>query len=435
MALSADIYARFAQPAKSVADFDREYADLDNARQVNALNALKLQGTQREFAAADQARAEQGALGQLLGDPTFDRKAPNALQRLYQVAPTKAAGVIKDWRDADESKSKIDKESADTKEKTIKMVRQGLSYVFSNPTPQAALQQIALLEKQLGTDLSEYRQQVAGMQTPEQLKQWAAGHALELDKALPSFTTRDTGGAQQTLRQDPVLGTVEPISSVAKTQSPDNAATNARAAAEGAANRSVTMRGQNLTDARARDLNDTTKSAAAAAKKEAAQDKAVEKFSSTLQKEGIPELETAVAGVEAVFKRYQKPGADGKPVQGDVPGIGPLKNALPSALMSDDGKDARQALAQVRNIVLSARSGAAVTDQELRRLVEEIGTGAGMSAADIWRGIGQIRARLDKIKENAAAGVNDEVLKTYQERGGIPIKRGGTKGFTYLGTE
>lgn len=178
----------------------------------------------------------------------------------------------------------------------------------------------------------------------------------------------------------------------------------------------ITMRGQDMTDARSRELNANGKEIAAAAKKEAATEKDVTKFSATLQKEGIPELETAVSGAEGALGRY-KPGT--------VPGIGPIKNAMPAFAMSAEGKDVRQALAQVRNIVLSARSGAAVTDQELRRLVEEIGTGVGMSEDDIRKGLTKIRQRIDSIKTNAAAGVNDEVLKTYQDRGGISIKRGG----------
>lgn len=177
----------------------------------------------------------------------------------------------------------------------------------------------------------------------------------------------------------------------------------------------VTMRGQDKVDARSRELNANGKEIAAAAKKEAATDKDVTKFSNTLQKEGIPELETAVSGAEGAMGRYKK---------GEVPGIGAVKNALPAFMMSDEGKDVRQALAQVRNIVLSARSGAAVTDQELRRLVEEIGTGAGMTEDDIRKGLTKIRTRIDSIKTNAAAGVNDEVLKTYKDRGGIAINRG-----------
>lgn len=198
-----------------------------------------------------------------------------------------------------------------------------------------------------------------------------------------------------------------------------------------ASGRAVTIRGQDLTSARAREAAAAARENAAAvrgekatAKQIADDEKAINKFSATIQKEGIPEIETALSGVENVFKRYQTRDAKGNIIQGDVPGIGAVKNVLPSAVMSEEGKDVRQALASVRNIVLSARSGAAVTDQELRRLIEEIGTGAGMSVNDISKGLAKIRARLESIKTNAAAGVSDDVLNAYRERGGLDIKRG-----------
>lgn len=178
----------------------------------------------------------------------------------------------------------------------------------------------------------------------------------------------------------------------------------------------ITMRGQDLTDDRARDLNANTKAAAAEAKKQSATEKSITDFSKVVQKEGIPELETALAGAEGALGRY-KPG--------EVPGVGRMSGAVPAALLSEEGNDVRQAVATVRNIVLNARSGAAVTDQELRRMVEELGTGLGQSESALRRGLQKVRARLETIKANAAAGVNDEVLNTYRERGGIDIKRGG----------
>lgn len=178
----------------------------------------------------------------------------------------------------------------------------------------------------------------------------------------------------------------------------------------------TTRRGQDMTDARAREVTDVVKKERDLARKAEGVDKAVTKFSDTLQKEGVPDLETALATAEGSLNRY-KPG--------EVPGVGRLAGAVPSMLLSNEGNDVRQAVASLRNIVLSARSGAAVTDQELRRLVEELGTGPGQSEDALRRGVAKVRARIDKIKENAAAGVTDDVLRTYRERGGLDIKRGG----------
>jgi hypothetical protein len=258
-------------------------------------------------------------------------------------------------------------------------------------------------------------------QDPVSLSEWKVRMflmATDAAKTLPKTETRDAGGTVETLKIDPITGAVSTASSVAKTQTPDNKASNARMAADAAAARAVQIRGQNMTDERARELNAVARETAGEKKRVEGIEKGVTKYSDTLQKEGIPELEEAVSGAENALGRY-KPG--------QVPGVGRLSGAVPSALLSDEGNDVRQAVATVRNIVLNARSGAAVTDQELRRLVEELGTGLGQSESALKRGLGRVRARLDKIKENAAAGVSDDVKGLYEERGGVPIKRGGAK--------
>lgn len=426
MALDASIYARFAPQPKSVADFDREYEDAQAARQGRQMNALKLLMAQRQEQDAQRTIGEQegirNALAQL-GQGATDEGRVNALRALgTQTAFGQADALEKSLLERKKTQALIDKDATDTRAKSLKMIREGLGFVYSNPTPEAAMQQIALLEQQLQTDLTPYKQQVAGFTTPDQLKQWAAGHALEIDKALPSFVTRDTGGAQQTIRQSPVTGQVEVINSVAKTQSPDNAASNARMAADAAANRAVQMRGQNMTDARQRDLNTITKEDKEANRKQAANEKAVTKFSDTLQKEGIPEIESALAGAEGIFQRYTDP-KTGK--LKDMPGVGKLTNALPDWAVSSEGKDVRESMSAVSNIVLSARSGAAVTDQELRRLARELSNSVGAGPEDMQRAYKKFRTRFDQVKANAAAGVSDAVLNEYKDRGGVPINRGG----------
>jgi hypothetical protein len=215
------------------------------------------------------------------------------------------------------------------------------------------------------------------------------------------------GGSEQAYNPYAML----PGQQFARTMTPDGKDASAR----GWAGLTETKRHNTATEGIQREGATTVRAEKEAAKRAEQVDKAVTKFSDTVQKEGIPELETAIAQAE---------GAVGKYGQGAVPGVGPIKNMLPAFAMSDDGKDVRQALAQVRNIVLSARSGAAVTDQELRRLVEEIGTGAGMTEADMRNGLARVRARIDQIKQNAAAGVSDDVLSTYRERGGLDLRRG-----------
>jgi phage terminase Nu1 subunit (DNA packaging protein) len=120
-----------------------------------------------------------------------------------------------------------------------------------------------------------------------------------------------------------------------------------------------------------------------------------------------------------------------------------VANALPDwAILSREGTDVRESLASVANIVLAARSGAAVTDQELRRLARELSLSVGKTPEDTRRAYDKFRKRFDFVKQNLAAGASDTVKAEYEARGGIPIPRGGAKhapaaagGFKYLGTE
>lgn len=85
MALDASIFARFTQPLRSVADYDREFYDAQNAKQAGQLNQLQLLAGQRREAEAQRAISEQegvrNALAQL-GAGAGDEQRINALSAL-----------------------------------------------------------------------------------------------------------------------------------------------------------------------------------------------------------------------------------------------------------------------------------------------------------------------------------------------------------------
>lgn len=445
MALSADIYSRFAVPQKSVADFDREYEDAQAARQGRQMNALKLLMAQRQEQDAQRTIGEQegirNALAQL-GQGATDEGRVNALRALgTQTAFGQADALEKSLLERKKTQALIDKDATDTRAKSLKMIREGLGFVYSNPTPEAAMQQIALLEKQLQTDLTPYKQQVAGFTTPEQLKQWAAGHALEIDKALPSFVTRDTGGAQQTIRQSPVTGQVEVINSVAKTQSPDNAASNARMAAEGAADRAVQIRGQNLTDARERatprgQFIQTTDGYVLADPRTGAvspvtgpdgkplQGKAADRaltegqakanlFGTRMQEADKIIGDLAARGFAAPSFAQQITGGEG------------ITGAISTAMASPEQQQIDQAQRDFINAVLRRESGAAIASSEFQNARKQYFVQPGDSKAVI--------AQKARNRQLAIKGMLAEVPE------GKRVKTGETEqpssGFKYLGTE
>lgn len=389
------IYQNLLRPAKSVADYT---AEMDAADQRN----LALQGQRMNLLTAQRAQAEQDELRRVYAAPDFNPSSDEGIARLMRVSPQAGYAAQKARLDARKGEADL----AETGAKTEK---------------EKALAKKAVIEA-VGDRLKQYRSMVDFIETPDDAARWLEAQfkdpvTAQQMSALGSFEQavtripRDPAQLQR-WRQMVAMGMEKHIAQMLQ------ASSEVEKARHNKATEANTIRGQNMTDARARDLNEITRSNRIEDKRVANVEKGVTDFSKTLQKEGIPELETAVSGAEGALGRYK---------EGEVPGIGPLKNALPAALMSSEGKDVRQALAQVRNIVLSARSGAAVTDQELRRLVEEIGTGAGMSEADIRKGLAKVRERIDSIKTNAAAGVSDSVLNEYQGRGGIPISRGKAK--------
>lgn len=391
MGVDVGIYGNLLRAPRSAQEYMNDNLQT-GALQQNLL-ASRMQMQQQQGAVADQNALRQ----YLAGGDTGEALEKGLSQRGFLK---ESLLVGKDRRENQKTEADTTKTRIEGAVKAMGAQRDMLAMVN---TPQDAAQwvQAAYANPDLQPVVGRFgsvEQMVARIpQDPAQFAEWKRANAL---------------GAENFIKQADVLRGQD-IHAATTMRGQDM--TDKRTRDEGAAGRAVTMRGQNMSDARARELNGITREAAAAAKKESANDKAVTKFSDTIQKEGIPELETAISAAEGAVGRYPK---------GQVPGVGPLKNILPQAVMSDEGKDVRQALAQVRNIVLSARSGAAVTDQELRRLVEEIGTGAGMTEDDMRRGLAKVRERIEHIKTNAAAGVSDDVLGTYKSRGGIDIKRG-----------
>jgi hypothetical protein len=149
------------------------------------------------------------------------------------------------------TKAEAQKNQAEAMGKYLDATKQVAGRVMAMPTQEnanAALNSMEMLGKQLGFDVSgdiaNERQALANLKTPEEIKQWAAAHSMQADKMLPKIDTRNMGGTTDTISIDPVTGKVVVMNSVRNTQSPDNTAIVA-----------ATRRGQDLTDARARELN------------------------------------------------------------------------------------------------------------------------------------------------------------------------------------
>lgn len=136
-------------------------------------------------------------------------------------------------------------------------------------------------------------------------------------------------------------------------------------------------------------------------------ERGAERYANELEKSGISELKQQIDMVNAVM-----------PSEGDIPGYGYAVSAMPDALVSKQGQQVRQAVAGVRNAILKARSGGAVTDGEATRLLEELGEGSTKSDEQLRMGMQKVQKILDSKIRNIAAGVPKESINIYKERGG-----------------
>lgn len=268
---SSSIFSQYLQPVRSVADYR---ADMDRAE----LAGLQVEGARRENAIkallADQSVKKQNALQQIAAGWTPQTTMEDRITSLRGNPLTfgEADSLEKSMLDRKKTTADIAKTQgeADSKkladaQKRLEVAGQAFGFVRDNPTIESA--QAAILGLLQAGVYDENGAQAAWARvqsnpTPEGIRALATQafqQALSAKEQLPQYFNQNRGGTYAVVGVNPVTGAATDAQSAPITQSADNAATNARIVAEGAANRAVTMRGQNLTDARARDANQAGK--------------------------------------------------------------------------------------------------------------------------------------------------------------------------------
>lgn len=144
-------------------------------------------------------------------------------------------------------------------------------------------------------------------------------------------------------------------------------------------------------------------------KLDAKQDKDIQKYSSELDKTGVPSAIVQLEKIHGIMDRQE-----------DIPGYG-ATGMLPDPIVSRDAQDLRQSAATLFNLELRDRSGTAVTDNELQRLKNEFGQGNWKTDRQLREGIRQYETRLKEVIRNINAGVDPTVLRDYKARGGRDI--------------
>jgi hypothetical protein len=174
----------------------------------------------REQQAYDMEEKLKGAYA-IGEDGAIDEKT--TLANLYRVDPMAANKFKQGLDESSLGRQKLETEKENAKFNRIKQIsgvyKDTATAIMANPTPQAAAMNLQRFSKLTGEDVSQELEQISQM-TPDQIKQWAAGHALEAEKVLTKFETKDANGKLVTIGTNPLSGQVTVTNEINKTMSP-----------------------------------------------------------------------------------------------------------------------------------------------------------------------------------------------------------------------
>ena len=131
----------------------------------------------------------------------------------------------------------------------------------------------------------------------------------------------------------------------------------------------------------------------------------VRRLSAALTKAQAPEITSGIAAINEELAPYIAEG-------GNLPGVGGMANILPG--FTADARAMQDRLAKIRNIILKARSGGAVTPAEADRLLQEFSVRTLNTDEDFLRAWNDFTSAYETGIANIHAGYTDEVNDTYQ---------------------
>lgn len=158
-------------------------------------------------------------------------------------------GLGKQAMDAQKFQTEQQKAAHEGGKAVAEGMKSGAAMILANPTEENAIQTLTMAQKQYGLPAAMVdgakAQIYAARNDPNKLKQLAVGWGGDAEKVLGKFQSVNMGGTQEQQRVNPITGQMEVAGVQARTQSPDSIAGQA-----------VTMRGQDMADARSRQAND-----------------------------------------------------------------------------------------------------------------------------------------------------------------------------------
>ena len=415
MALDPSIFAQFLRPVKSVADYDREAIDLDNARASQQANALQLMAGRQRLAEQDRAAQEGNRLRSLAqgwGADTTEDQRINALKNagFFSQADALEKGSLerlKAGADVESKKATTKKALGEAQDAALKRYRGALDFI---DTPEGAAR---WMQAQYADP--DIAQQMAALGSPEQ--------AIS---RIPS----DPAAFQQ-WRQQAALG-MEKFMQENRMQAAD-----AETRRRNVATESLTRSGQELTR-RGQDqpqfvpvegvglfVGDRRTGTARPVTTEGGAPIVPKKPPPQFAIEGAQKAVGAMSTIDSALESIETP--TGKKALG-------LKNMAPGAIgraavdaLDPDGVETRAAVAEIGSAQIKDRSGATVTIGEEPRLMPfiPVPTDSPDVAKKKLKRLRQIIQQDYELLGEFYPGVKD--------KGAAPTPAAG--GFTYIGKE
>jgi hypothetical protein len=274
MAADASIYSLIKPQAQVSGPLD-QYGDalkLKSLMGAQGLQDLQMRHAQQGL---DDEQAVRSAYQQSGGDPVKLRsllqgggnyKQLQALDK-FNLDRTKTQGEI------EKTKAETGKLGIETTVKAMDIHRNDLANIN---TPADAAQWV--LAAYNNPHLSQLAQRAGSPQEaigriptdPAGFAEWKQKNALGMTKFIelnkPNIHIQDVGGMSNIVSVPGLGGAPSVLSGTAKTQTPDSIASNITSRANNTATVGATIRGQNMTDARTRELTQATREAAASGK-------------------------------------------------------------------------------------------------------------------------------------------------------------------------
>ena len=216
MPINLGIYSNIEKP--DVGNALQAYATGMQARgqqQQNRLAAMQVEAAQRQQQQQDALNnAYKGSIG-----PDGKVNYAGVQSALAGAnAGAQIPGVSK--AAAEEQNLRIERAT-----KVLTLQKSYATQVMAAPTLANALASLDSMEAVTGKGSmdSERARLTAIGDNPEQIRTWAAGHALDADKMLPHYSTVDTGGQVQTVGINPITGQTTQTGAIPKTMAPGQA--------------------------------------------------------------------------------------------------------------------------------------------------------------------------------------------------------------------